>query len=75
MRNYIGFCGERKTGVPGEKTLGAGTRTNNKLNPHYFGINTGNQTPATMVMDANVVESVFQKIKPSMPLNLRLKDD
>ena len=25
--------GSRKTGVPGEKTLGAGTRTNNKLNP------------------------------------------
>ena len=23
-----------KTGVPGEKTLGARTRTNNKLNPH-----------------------------------------
>jgi len=23
-----------KAGVPGEKTLGARTRTNNKLNPH-----------------------------------------
>ena len=30
----VGFCGGRKTGVPGRKTLGAGTRTNNKLNPH-----------------------------------------
>ena len=30
----VGFCGGRKTGVPGEKSLGAGTRTNNKLNPH-----------------------------------------
>ena len=30
----VGVCGGRKTGVPGEKTLGAGTRTNNKLNPH-----------------------------------------
>jgi len=25
---------EGKTGVPGEKPLGARTRTNNKLNPH-----------------------------------------
>ena len=30
----VGFCGGKKTGVPGEKPLGAGTRTNNKLNPH-----------------------------------------
>ena len=29
-----GFCGEGKTGVPGEKPLGARKRTNNKLNPH-----------------------------------------
>jgi len=29
-----GFRGEGKTGVPGEKPLGAKTRTNNKLNPH-----------------------------------------
>ena len=28
------FRGEGKTGVPGEKPLGARTRTNNKLNPH-----------------------------------------
>ena len=28
------FRGERKTGVPGGKPLGARTRTNNKLNPH-----------------------------------------
>ena len=29
------FCGEGKTGVPGEKPLGAEKRTNNnKLNPH-----------------------------------------
>ena len=27
----VGFCGEGKTGVPGEKPLGAETRTNNKL--------------------------------------------
>ena len=30
----IGFCGGRKTGVPGQKKLGAETRTNNKLNSH-----------------------------------------
>ena len=30
----IGFKGEGKTGVPGEKPLGARERTNNKLNPH-----------------------------------------
>ena len=30
----VGFCGERKTGVPGEKLLGAEKRTNNKLDPH-----------------------------------------
>ena len=28
------FWGEGKTGEPGEKPLGARTRTNNKLNPH-----------------------------------------
>ena len=28
------FLGEGKTGVPGEKPLGAEQRTNNKLNPH-----------------------------------------
>ena len=28
------FVGEGKTGVPGEKPLGARTRTNNKLNLH-----------------------------------------
>ena len=30
----VGFWGEGKTGVPGEKPLGAKTRTNNKPNPH-----------------------------------------
>ena len=30
----VGFWGEEKTGVPGEKPLGAKTKTNNKLNPH-----------------------------------------
>ena len=30
----VGFSGERKTGVPGEKRLGAEKTTNNKLNPH-----------------------------------------
>jgi len=30
----VGFCGEGKTRVPGEKPLGARTKTNNKPNPH-----------------------------------------
>ena len=30
----VGFWREGKTGVPGEKPLGAKERTNNKLNPH-----------------------------------------
>ena len=30
----VGFYGEGKTGIPGEKPLGARERTNNKLNPH-----------------------------------------
>ena len=30
----VGFCGEGKTGVPGEKPLEAEKSTNNKLNPH-----------------------------------------
>ena len=30
----FGNVGEGKTGIPGEKPLGARTRTNNKLNPH-----------------------------------------
>ena len=31
---HSGFWGEGKTGVPGEKPLGAKERTNNKLNPN-----------------------------------------
>ena len=30
----VGFSGEGKTGVPGEKPFGARERTNNKLNTH-----------------------------------------
>ena len=30
----VGFWGEEKTGVLGEKPLGAKERTSNKLNPH-----------------------------------------
>ena len=30
----VGFWGEGKTGVPGEKPVEAKERTNNKLNPH-----------------------------------------
>ena len=44
----VGFWGEGKTGVPGEKPLGARTRTNNKLNPHMTR-SPGNRTRATLV--------------------------
>ena len=40
----VGFLGKGKTGVPGEKPLGARKRTNNKPNPHMTpspGIETG----------------------------------
>jgi len=30
----VGFCEEGKTGVPGEKPLGAKESANNKLNPY-----------------------------------------
>ena len=30
----VGFKGDGKTGLPGEKPLGARKRTNNTLNPH-----------------------------------------
>ena len=39
----VGFWGEGKTGVPGEKPLGARERTNNK------GVDAGSRTRATMV--------------------------
>ena len=45
----VGFSGEGKTGVPGEKPLEARTRTNNKLNPHMTPIESGNRTRATLV--------------------------
>ena len=32
----VGFWEEGKTGVPGEKPLGARKRINNKLNPHMM---------------------------------------
>ena len=34
----VGFWGEGKTGVPGEKPLGARERTNNKFNPHMASV-------------------------------------
>lgn len=32
----VGFSGEGKTGLPGEKPLGAEQRSNNKLNPQIM---------------------------------------
>ena len=34
MSDFFFFFGKRKTGVPGEKPLGARERTSNKLSPH-----------------------------------------
>ena len=36
IKSNVGFRGEGKTGVPGEKPLGAEWRTN-KLSPHIIG--------------------------------------
>ena len=36
----VGFWGEQKTGVPGEKPLEARTKTNNKLYPHAINAKT-----------------------------------
>ena len=38
-----------KTGGPGEKTLGARTGTNSKLNPHTYDAEFGNRTRPTLV--------------------------
>ena len=45
----VGFWKEGKTGVPGEKPLGAKERTNYKLYPHNYGVNAGIWTQATLV--------------------------
>ena len=45
----VGFWKEGKTGVPGEKPLGAKERTNYKLYPHNYGVNAGIWTHATLV--------------------------
>ena len=45
----VGFWGKEKTGVPGEKPLGAWERTNNKLNPHNYGTDAGIWTGATLM--------------------------
>ena len=42
------FWREKKTGVPGEKPLGARERTNGKTQPTY-GVLAGNQTQAKLV--------------------------
>ena len=37
----VGFWGEGKTGVPGEKPLVAKEKTNGKLSPHNYGVDAG----------------------------------
>jgi len=41
----VRFLGEGKPGVPGEKPLGARTRTNDKLNPHMTASSGGEPGP------------------------------
>ena len=45
----FGFCGDGKTGVPGEKPLGARTKTSNKLNPHIMPTLSRNRASTTLV--------------------------
>ena len=66
-----GFCGKGKTGVPGEKPLGAEKRTNNKLNPHMTSsprIEPGPHwwkasalTTAPSLLPQNEINSVFRE--------------
>ena len=43
------FKEREKTRTPGEKSLGERERTNNKLNPHNYGVDAGNWKQATFV--------------------------
>ena len=43
------FKETEKTRAPGEKSLGERERTNNKLNPHNYGVDAGNWKRATFV--------------------------
>ena len=44
----VGFCGGRKTGVPGEKPSEQGRENQQQTQPTY-GVNSGYQTQATLV--------------------------
>ena len=72
----VGFWGEGKTGVPGEKPLGAEKRTNNKLNPHMTsspGIEPGphwwvaSALESAGATNANVREREMRAAKPWAP--------
>ena len=58
----VGFLGEGKTRVPGEKRLGAKERTNNKLKSH--GVNAKTSTWATTVGGGGAGESALTTAGP-----------
>ena len=57
----VGFWGEGKTGVPGEKSLRAKKRTNNKLNPHM--VSTPGVEPGTHWWEASALTTA-QSLAP-----------
>ena len=70
----VGFCREGKTGVPGEKPLVAGTRTNNKLNPHMMpslGIEPGPHWWEASALAAAFVIFTFPGIFPYSLRNIK----
>ena len=58
------FRGEGKTGVPGEKPLGARTRSNNNLNPHMTpssGVSAICETRARVLSGFFVIKALFMQ--------------
>ena len=60
----VGFWGEGKTEVPGEKPLGAKARTNNKLNPHLASTPGFERTHETCFLSSRAT-CKDEEIKPS----------
>ena len=60
----VGFLGEGKTGVPGEKPSGANERTSNKLNPHM--VSTPEFEPASHISGRGVPSPLRTYCTPHM---------
>ena len=67
----VGFWGEGKTGVPGEKPLGARERTNNKLNPHM--VSTPGFEPGPHWWEASVHTTAPPLLPQKLLVNLQWK--